>query len=95
MKIFLDDVRETPVGWVRTYTAEETIKLLGNNNVREVSLDHDLGEDKLEGYKVLTWIEEQVYSNFYTPPIIHIHTDNPTGRKRMIAAVKSIEKMRR
>jgi hypothetical protein len=95
MKIFLDDIRKTPIGWVRTYTAEETIELLGNNNVHEISLDHDLGEDRLEGYKVLTWIEEQVYSNFYTPPIIHIHTDNPAGRKRMVAAVKSIEKMRR
>lgn len=95
MKIFLDDIRDAPVGWARTYTAEETIELLANNNVTEISLDHDLGEGIVEGYKVLTWIEEQVYSNFYIPPIIHIHTANPAGRKRMVAAVKNIEKLRR
>ena len=95
MKIFLDDIREAPVGWARTYTAEETIELLANCNVDEISLDHDLGEGKVEGYRVLTWIEEQIYKNFYTPPKIRVHSANPAGRKRMEAAAKSIERMRR
>lgn len=42
MKVYLDDVRPTPDGWVRTYTSQETIDLLTNNDVDEVSLDHDL-----------------------------------------------------
>ena len=46
MKIFLDDDderRPTPEGWHRTFTAQETIKLIENGNVTHVSLDHDLG----------------------------------------------------
>jgi hypothetical protein len=95
MKIFLDDVREAPIGWMRTKTVEETIDLLGKCQVDEISLDHDLGEGNLEGYHVLTWIEQHIHDNYYTPPTIHIHSDNPPGRLRMEAAAKSIERMRR
>ena len=42
-KLWLDDRRQHPDGWVRAYTAPEAIKLLSSEYFDEVSLDHDLG----------------------------------------------------
>ena len=43
MKLYLDDVRETPPGWRGVKTATEMIRCLETVPVEEVSLDHDLG----------------------------------------------------
>jgi len=40
MKVYLDDERNTPEGWVRTYTVEETIEHLKTRAVAELSLDN-------------------------------------------------------
>jgi len=45
MKLFLDDVRHAPKGWIRTHNVESTINLLKSNRVTKLSLDHDLGID--------------------------------------------------
>jgi hypothetical protein len=64
MKVWLDDVREAPAGWVRTTTPAETIELLRAGVVRELSLDHDLGlwegEREVTGYDVVLWMERAV-----------------------------------
>lgn len=90
MKVYLDDERETPDGWWRTYTVAETIRALQTLRVTELSLDHDLGLPDEDGYDVLLWIEEEVVRNGYKPPIIHVHTANPPARKRMLMAVGTI-----
>lgn len=103
MKIYLDDIREAPAGWTRTYTAQETIDLLSKEQVTEVSLDHDLAFDHYAGdyskeetgYHVLLWIEEQVVTNNYTPPTIHIHTGNPSAAIKMRQAVSTIKELAR
>ena len=80
VNIFLDDIRETPAGFIRTYTVDETIKELeeNNGNVGILSLDNDLGLGLPEGYFVLDWIEEQVMTNpnFIMPDMIKIHSKN-------------------
>ena len=54
MKIFLDDERPTPNGWIGLRWPEEVIELLTTKNVTEISLDHDLGDDAHgTGYDVL------------------------------------------
>lgn len=45
MKVYLDDERETPQGFVRVYWPDEAIKLLQTGEVTLISLDHDLGDD--------------------------------------------------
>ena len=42
IKVYLDDERDTPAGWIRTYNVEQTIALLSTRCVQEISLDHDL-----------------------------------------------------
>ena len=92
MKIFLDDVRDTPEGYVRCYWPQEVIELLKTHPVSELSLDHDLGDDeKGTGYDVLKWIEEEVYTNNFTPPkVIKVHSANPIAKQRMLSAIASI-----
>lgn len=53
MNVYLDDERETPAGWLRAYLPDEVIKLLKTGKVKQLSLDHDLGNDtKGTGYEV-------------------------------------------
>lgn len=94
MKVYLDDERVTPAGWVRTYTPDETIALLEGGNVEELSLDHDLGDDEGigTGYDVLLWIEEQVYTQGYNPPRMKVHSSNPSARVKMSAAIENIKR---
>lgn len=96
MKIYLDDERETPDGYVRAYWPDEVINLLKDNDVEEVSLDHDLGDDdRGTGYDVLLWVEEQVAIHSYKAPILKVHSANVSAREKMESAIRNIEKLSR
>lgn len=94
MKVYLDDERKAPDGWVRVYWPDEAIELLKTGQVEEISLDHDLGDDECgTGYDVVLWIEEEVALHRFTPPIIHVHTANSSARDKMLKGVRSIERL--
>ena len=89
MNIFLDDKRETPDGYIRTYTVEETINLIktNNGNINTVSLDNDLGTGFKEGREVMKWIEGQAFNNELLPiPNLIIHSGNPVAYDEMSMA---------
>lgn len=93
MKVYLDDERVAPQGWVQVRWPDEAIELLKTGEVRDLSLDHDLGDDERgTGYDVLLWIEEQVMCRQFTPPSMHVHSANPAARRRMEAAILAIMK---
>lgn len=93
MKVYLDDERTTPIGWVRAYWPEEVIELLKTGKVTDLSLDHDLGNDSIgTGYDVILWIEEAVYTNNFIPPIIVIHSSNLSARIKMDLGISNIYK---
>lgn len=93
MKVFLDDERVTPDGWVRTFWPEDVIALLETGQVTELSLDHDLGDDEHgTGYTVLLWLEEQVAVHGMLPPAIRVHSANASARLKMEAAIAAIER---
>ncbi|MGF6604955.1 hypothetical protein P3T23_009711 [Paraburkholderia sp. GAS448] len=94
MKLFLDDERPTPEGWNRVYWPSEAIRLLEAGGVTELSLDHDLGDDtRGTGYDVIVWIEEAVALRGFVPPVIKIHSANPSAAEKMQAGVHAIEKL--
>ena len=96
MKVYLDDERTTPDGWVRTYWPEEAIALLKTGAVTEISLDHDLGDEAHgTGYSVLLWLEEQVAVHGMVPPIMHVHSANASARQKMEAAIATINRLAR
>jgi hypothetical protein len=96
VRIWLDDRRPEPDGWVRCYTPEQVIELLQTQAVAELSLDHDLGlldgPRERTGYDVLLWIEQQAAQG-YTPPEIHVHSANSVAHQRMLAAIEAIERL--
>ncbi len=96
MRVFLDDERPTPLGWIRVYWPDEAIALLQSGGVGELSLDHDLGDDQRgTGYDVILWLEEAVALRGFMPPAITVHSANPVARERMLAGVASIQRLAR
>jgi Cyclic-phosphate processing Receiver domain len=99
MRVWLDDLREAPDGWVHVKTPEEAIELLRSGDVDEISLDHDLGlatpEVERTGYDVLVWLEEAVARGTWEHivPVIHVHSANPVGWRRMEQAIASIHRL--
>ncbi|GAA3413805.1 cyclic-phosphate processing receiver domain-containing protein [Paenibacillus hodogayensis] len=80
INVFLDDLRPCPKGYKYAQTADECIKLITDNKVNALSLDHDLGFGKPSGYEVVKYmVQNRTY-----PKKIVIHSANPFGRFRMV-----------
>jgi hypothetical protein len=93
MKVYLDDERAAPSGWIGVQSATEAIRLLEAGQVTYLSLDHDLGDDASgTGYSVILWLEEAVASGM-VPPIITVHTSNPSARVKMLLGIESIRRL--
>jgi hypothetical protein len=101
VRVWLDDLREAPKGWVHVRTPDESINLLRSGEVEEISLDHDLGlatsEAERTGYDVLVWLEEAVATGTwqFEVPVIRVHSANPVGLRRMEQAIASIQRLSR
>lgn len=93
MNIYLDDVRETPEGFLRCFTVEECISLLQTHaEINILSLDNDLGDGFQEGYKVLDFLEEEIYfGRLRKPKKIIVHSANPVAKQRMLMVIKKLE----
>jgi len=96
MRVYLDDERTTPEGWVRVYWPDEAIALLETGQVEELSLDHDLGDDERgTGYDVVLWVEEAVALHGFRPPRMSVHSANSSARQKMESGIRSIEALAR
>ena len=94
MRVYLDDERPTPQGWMHVYWPDEAIALLETGSVTEISLDHDLGDDdRGTGYDVLLWIEEAVVLRGFEPPTMRVHSANSSARQKMEAAIAAITRL--
>ena len=94
LRLFLDDARPTPEGWIRAFWPAEVIAWLETGTVQAVSLDHDLGDDgRGTGYDVICWIEEAVALHGFDPPTITVHSANPSARLKMLAGIQAIERL--
>ncbi len=93
MKIFLDDERTTPEGWVRAYWPSEVIALLERGGVTEVSLDHDLGDDQRgTGYDVI--LDRGSCSNKgVQAATIVVHSANSSARIKMELGIENIRRL--
>lgn len=87
MKIWLDDMRQEPEGWVRCHWPFQVIDFLKTGRVTHLSLDHDLGcffGEERTGYEVMTFLDEYCHFNpEFKLPEITFHTANPVGLARM------------
>lgn len=101
IKLWIDDERIAPPGWVAVKTAPQAIAFIRNcttsgdlSNIEAISFDHDLGSPECgTGYEVATWLEEVVHSesDIVHLPVMTIHSANPVGRVRLDSAIKSMQ----
>ena len=102
MKIYLDDIRNDirnpkTDGWTIVRDANSAIDIILThwNEIDEISLDHDLGDENLvgNGYDVVLKIEEYVYNNHPSHiPDINVHSANSVASIRMRSAIDAIKK---
>lgn len=59
--------------------------------VSEISLDHDLGDDKRgTGYDIINFLEKLLNEKSVSLPKIYIHTMNSVAKERMIAGIQRL-----
>ena len=85
MKIWLDDLRPAPDGWIHAHSVNEFKAFIKTQGIpEEVSLDHDLGDfshDGGDGWKATLWLcEKEIW-----PERVVVHSANAVGRSRMLA----------
>lgn len=84
MKLWIDDVRPAPEGyvWCRSVNEAKILILLHDKCIIElIDIDHDAGDYAFDGgdyIKLLDWLEEM--GRNYP---IHIHSMNPVGVENM------------
>ena len=88
MKIWLDDLRPAPNGYIccrSVNEAKQTI-LSAKEPIERIDCDHywgDYASDGGDGIKLLDWLAE---TGRYYP--IHLHTMTPVGRENMRRLIK-------
>lgn len=93
-KLYVDDLRPCPEGWDVVRSFHAAIYALENYHIKEVSLDHDLGEDSFYGNKemtgrdILNWLIDRKVHGKDVPAIVHVHSANPVGCATMEADIK-------
>ena len=86
IKIYVDDVRDIPEGYIGTRSVNQTIDFIKeieshDGSIDVIDLDHDLGDYAYDGgdaIKILDFLVER--ETFYP---IAFHTANPVGRANM------------
>ena len=91
MKIYVDDLRPVPEGYVGCKSVNETIALIEKiekeQGVIEVlDLDHDLGDYSCDGGDAIKLLDYLVEHERFYP--IKIHTANPVGRSNMERVIR-------
>ena len=94
MRVWLDDIRNAPGGWTRTYTVAQTLELLRTGQVCEISLDYDLPETDPghTGDEVLVWLRNALIRRRIAAPVIHVHSINPYGAGKMAYMIGRMER---
>lgn len=90
-KLFIDDLRPVPKGYVVARTYKEAIAIICKGDVSHISFDHDLGGKKT-GYDIAKFIEEQAIKGNVLFDTWQIHSANPVGKKNIEMAMLSAQR---
>ena len=91
MKLWLNDIRLTPIVYVWITTVDNAILLCGTylDSIEEFNLDHDAGTCSTHGgdyINLLKWLEMVSHTKGYEiNAIFKFHSMNPVGVKNMKA----------
>lgn len=76
MKLWVDDERPAPEGWVAVKSSAAAVEKLETENVVEMSLDYSLGNWD-SGDEVLYWLRD---NKDRIPETIYAHSSSASGR---------------
>lgn len=82
--LLIDDLREIDAD-VIARTGEEGLAALRTQPVTHLYMDHDLGQEHTDGYRVIA----QALEEGICPPNVMMVTSNPVGRQNMVAALEA------
>jgi hypothetical protein len=91
MRLWVDDLRVAPEGWVWVKTIGAAIRILRTGKVIELALDHDLGGPR-EGRRVAQYIERKAFRGEIPSLAWRVLSDNGPGREEITAALKNADK---
>lgn len=83
MKIWLDDIRPVPEGYVWCKSVNEAITVIedNKNNIGVIDLDHDLGDFAKDGGDAICLMDYLVENGLFYK--LNFHTANPVGLANM------------
>jgi len=93
LKVYLDDDRSAPEGWIRAYWPDEVIRLLETGTVTHLDLDYYLNDNKRgTGGTVLLAIEKMINEGkLVALPEIKSHTSSARMREQMDLAIRGLQ----
>ena len=83
MKLFVDDTRPVPYGFILANSADEAISLCEQQRFEQISLDFNLGFRKKSG---LDFMKEFIEKGLYVSHI-NIHSDDLIGVRYIIEEI--------
>ena len=81
MKLWVDDIRPAPSGYILCRSVKDAIALLKTGSVTDLDLDHDLGSYAIHGGDAINILDWCVQNEYF--PRVRLHTMNPVGRQNM------------
>jgi len=98
MKIWLDDIRPAPEGWIWAVDATRfwrCVAVAGMENVEAISFDNDLGEGKVEGWEIAKDLLDMyiIQTNLKHVPKFTCHSANVAARPRIEGYFNDIAKV--
>lgn len=95
MKLWIDDERPAPEGWVQARTLIEALYYLYSmkESITDIALDHDLGHPNYRDADLVASLIENLAAEDYIGRIKwQILTNNPDGVKKIRAALQNADK---
>jgi len=93
MKLYIDDTRPAPEGWMLAKDYDEAIDLLGTGEITEVSFDYHLGEFQETGLDIARWYVPKVKDGTLpVPEAVHVHSTHPFKNK-IESALRHIDQL--
>lgn len=87
IRLWLDDIRPAPLGWVHACSVHAAIEVLESQPVALASLDHDLGVHAINGGDGVALVDWMAEHDTWPTEGIRIHSFNPIGSQNMLRTI--------
>lgn len=94
LKLYLDDLRPIPEGFVGVRSYSEFVIFITQNGLPDyISFDHDLGLQE-SGFDCAKWLVNYCLDNVKPIPKFVVHSQNPVGKQNIESLLNNFNKIR-